>query len=385
MHGLRRDSFSRRTVDSTRSSFVPRRCVCTRSALGAPSTAPRCAATSPVPARGLSLLAFAASWLCICSSSATEIFAARPHVRFDTPYLVACRELVPQGEGVEDSLRMVEAKFQVSSLVQGVDSGDVKSMQFVHRFLSPEGKLQVVDFAPRSEFTSRYVGNIGVDQNQEKSASLGVNLSGSFEHLVTGSAGTDLGSKSGTQLHYELKPPTEPVLAAGTLQRGTGVYFKVRPAADSPLEGVREFIVRMRVDAAWRGGLMYVHSVAQQRDRGKVVTLSSALYVVTLYAAGDQEVLQAGQDLIAAEADLRRAAAAHEKEVARRSLPTLVHRLGAVLDVYEPRIPDHWLERLIFGPADIERHEFAHRLPDELQKSAQHFAAVKQRIVAFGT
>ena len=75
-----------------------------------------------------------------------------------------------------------------------------------------------------------------------------------------------------SHIRYELKPPMEVMLVAGTVQRGTGVYFRLLPSRGSAWEGSREFVIVMRVPRHWRADMMYLRCEAQQDDQDRVVT-----------------------------------------------------------------------------------------------------------------
>ena len=53
---------------------------------------------------------------------------------------------------------------------------------------------------------------------------------------------------------------------------------------------------------------------------------------------------------------------------------------SAMLDLYEPRIPDNWLDRIVFGPTGTVRDRFARRLPDEVEHDMLAYVRAKQRV-----
>jgi len=237
-----------------------------------------------------------------------------------------------------------------------------------------------VDYEPKNSMDTRFAGNITHETKTESNKSLGVSLSGSFEQLVRGTVGSDVGTKETSSVKYDLKPPLEVVSASGTVQRGTGVYFKLWPSSSSSLEGSRDFALVMRVPAGWRGDVMYVRCEALEQRQDDMIPRGDARFVVALHAHGDDVVRVAAQELIRAETVLRRTVANRERDIRRRSVPSLVHHLGAVLDVYDPKIPDSWLDRLVFGPTDIESHEFSRYLPDDVRRVASRFGQAKRKL-----
>jgi len=314
--------------------------------------------------------------------NASPLLAAAGEVRFDTVSLVSCRDVTPDDFAAGNPhQRLVEGRFRVSALVNEADLPE--GTQYVYRIVNPTGRLQIVDYRPKTRQSSAVVGNVSVEKKKESSKSLGVSLSGSFENLVRGTAGSDIGAKDAAQIKYELKPPMEVVLVAGTVERGTGVYFKLKPSPDTSLEGLREFVLVMRVSSSWRGDVMYVRCEAQQNRRGTLVSRGIARFVVGLHAEGDEGARSAAEELVLAEAHLRRTVAQRQREIHKRSIPTLVHKVGALLDVYDPRIPDSWLDRIIYGPTSIEQHDFYAHLPAEVRRVADQYQHAKRKMCQF--
>ena len=204
-----------------------------------------------------------AVWLLIFSGTlalaAEPALATSSEVRFDAPFLVSCRD-VTTAEFAASSphQRLVEARFDITALP--ADDESPQGLQYLYRFVSPTGSVQIVDYEPRTSQATQWAGNVSIEQHKETGKSLGVSLSGGHQPLAQGTAGTDRTEKSTAQIRYELKPPMEVILVAGTVQRGTGVYFKLLPSAESAWEGSREFVIVMRVSRDWRGDIMYLRA-----------------------------------------------------------------------------------------------------------------------------
>ena len=327
----------------------------------------------PQPRRG------ALSGLVVLMFAAPPLLARAPSVRFDTAYLVSCRDVTTDEFTASNPReRLIEGRFRVTAIV---DDGQLPGdMQFVYRFLSPAGRLRVVDYQPKTRQATAVAGNVIVETKKESSKSLGVSVSGSFESLMRGTAGSDIGSKKAASIRCEFKPPMEVVLVAGTVERGTGVYFKMWPSPDCSLQGSREFLGVMRVPSTWRGDVMYVRCEALQNRWGKLTSCDVTRFVVGLYAEGDDEARLAAEDLVLSEALLRRTVTRHQKAIQKRSVPSLVHKVGTLLDVYAPRIPDTWLDRLIYGSTSIAQHDFYGYLPKAVRRVADKYRRAKRRM-----
>ena len=302
--------------------------------------------------------------------------------RFDAASVIPCREVTgDEFSAANPNERLVEARFQITALPD--DDDPVERMQYTYRLINPSGSMRIVDYVPRTSQSTSLAGPVSVETKRETNQSLGVSVSGGFESWVRGTAGSDLGAKNASQIRYELKPPMDVSLLAGTIQRGTGVYFKLFPSADTPWEGSREFVAVLRVGADWRGDVMYVACEAHEDRRGRLIARGGARFVVGLYAEGDDEARDRAEQLAMAEAALRRGAARNRREIERRAVPTVLHQVGAMLDVYQPLIPDAWLDRLIHGPTRLDEHDFVDHLPGEVRRLAEQHAYAKERLYEF--
>ncbi|MHB0955231.1 MAG: hypothetical protein ACYC0X_02525 [Pirellulaceae bacterium] len=324
---------------------------------------------------GLSALALVA----VIALTSGNVGADSSEVRFDTMDLVACRDVAADSPALaEPQQRLIEARFQVTALP---GRGELASdMQYVYEFLSPAGNLQIVDHQPRTTQSTSLAGPVAIEQTKEANKSLGASLSGGFQPFAQGTADADMGHKTLSHIRYELKPPMEVTLVAGTLQRGTGVHFRLLPAAELASEGSREFVMVMRVPRLWRADLMYLQCEAQQEYHDRVVSRGLSRFVIGLYAAGDEQARAAVETLNLAEASLRRTAAQRQRDIARRAIPSVVHKLGSLLDMYDPRIPDTWLDRLIYGPTNLQQYAFVDYLPEDVRRRADQYAQAKRRL-----
>ena len=75
---------------------------------------------------------------------------------------------------------------------------------------------------------------------------------------MTGSAKADLSQRTGSKLRYQEVPQHEVLVASGTVQRGTGAFFRFHPSKRETLEGGRDLMVAYRVPVNWRGGLLKI-------------------------------------------------------------------------------------------------------------------------------
>ncbi len=313
------------------------------------------------------------------------VHAAPPQVRFDVGYMVGCRDVTPaEFREMNPDERLVEAKFQVSSLVQDGAEGDL--IQYIYRIESPDRSVQIVDFLPKTTLASDLAGNVGIEKKQENSKSLGLSLAGSYDHLAKISGGTDHSSKDSSVVRYELLPSMELLAASGTIQRGCGVYFKLKPSPRTSLVGAKDFVIVMRVPQQWRGDYVHLRCEATGYRRSVVRPLDEPLncgerdFIVALYAEGDETAKAAAAQYVQAEAKLRRTVQLHRRDIHKRSYPTVAHEFGALFSLVEPKIPDTWLERLLLGTPTATADELDKSLPSEVRSAVTRFVTSKSQL-----
>lgn len=223
-----------------------------------------------------------------------------PRVHFDMPYTIACREVTPPGFAEANrGQKLVEARLEISSLLTAGKERDL--VQYFVRIESLQRTLSIVDYLPKTIHESRLAAPVQVQATTEKSASLGINLSGKYEPLSAGfSAG--IGQKNSSSVKYELLPPLETVAASGTLLRGQAVFFKLQASPRQLLEGSRQYAFVARVPATWRADYIRVRCEAKGIRQGVIdaldeqVTCGQRDFHVALYQEGDEQARQTAED-----------------------------------------------------------------------------------------
>jgi hypothetical protein len=215
-----------------------------------------------------------------------------PRVYFDMPLTIACRDVTPpEFAAANPGQKLVEARFEISSLLTPGEERDLA--QYFTRIESPERKLTIVDYLPKTLHESLHAGPINVQDTDERSASLGINLSGQYEFITGAGANAGLGSKNVSCVKYDLLPPLETVAASGTLLRGNAVFFKLKASPRNPLEGAREYALVLRVPGDWRADYVRVRCEAEGIARAFVSSLDERVtagrrdFLVALYHEGD--------------------------------------------------------------------------------------------------
>ena len=227
--------------------------------------------------------------------------AGPPKVHFDVSYSVECRDVTPK-EFAESNpqSKIIEARFQVSSLIQRGEQSDVAELMYL--VWSPENRLRVVDFEPKTQMGSEVTDAIQVIETGEKASSFDGGVNVKFEPWagvhVSPSAGASRVSKKKTEQKYSKLPAKRLVVASGTTRREHGVFFKLKPSTQDSLEGRKEFVCRFVVPKGWRGDYVYVDCTATSQDRtpwSSPDDCGSRRVFVGLYLQGDAEAKEAAE------------------------------------------------------------------------------------------
>ena len=221
-----------------------------------------------------------------------EVLAEVPRVHFDMPFVVACRDVSsPEFLAANAGDKLIEARFDISSLLVAGEERDLT--EYLIRIESPQRSLAVVDYLPKTLHESRHAKPISVQETDESSAQIGINIAGQYEFLTGTGLNAGLGKKHISCVKQELLPPLETVAASGTLLRGSAVFFKLKASSRQLLEGAREYSLILRVPAEWRADYVHVYCRAQGLERSFIgsfdqhVTCGNRDFVVALHLEGD--------------------------------------------------------------------------------------------------
>ena len=318
--------------------------------------------------------------LVIIGSPAVPAWAKPPRIQFDMLPAVACRDVTDEEFlKVHPGERLFEAKFEISSLLAAGEEDDLR--EFFFRMTGPQQTLRIVDYSPRTTLASDFNGGITFEEREEKTKGAGLAVSGLVEPVKISGQG-DAGTKTTLTKKYELAAPLESVAASGTIEDGFGVYFKLRQSRQTNLEGSKEFHLIFRAPSDWRGDLLDVHCEASGIEHGiihqfdETVSCGWADFPVALYRGGDAEARAAAERYVASAHQLRVTASASRDEIKRRSYPTVLHELGGLFDVAEPKIPASWLQQILTGQAS--GHGFENRLPAQVRSAASSYLVAKK-------
>ena len=332
-------------------------------------------------------------WLLLCINSPVQADRVATTVTFDTSYLVACHTVSTKSENesnstvgsVDNDAKLVEAHFEISPLVHG-RLEDVHEL--LYRIESTRPDIQVADYLPRTQLESDYAGNINVDLGNESSQSSGIGIAGNYQPtvsgasrpLVSGDMSASRGNKDTANYRYELLPPLEMLAASGTLQRGTGAYFKLKSSPPATLEGSRQFVLVLRVPPTWRADYLRVSCEALADHRNGLSMTGRARFLVALYLQDDAEARRAAADFVHAERQLKGLAATKRREIKGHSeIP--FPRIVRVFSGDRHEIPNNWLDQIMSPAPDTSPARFLEQLPSEVVTAAHAYRQAKSELL----
>jgi hypothetical protein len=200
-------------------------------------------------ARTTSTIVILLAWFVVMNE---PCLAAETRVAFDIPSKVECRDVTPaKCAATHPTLKVIEAKFRISASF--VEGNEESTVDFVYMISSPDMRLKVLDFLPNTTLESTTADDrIEVlDSTESTDATTGEARVGYSVLTLKGSK--SLTSKKTESNRYQRIAPKNLVLASGTVNRGNGCFYKLRPSQGISLEGSKEFVLLCIVPKTWRG------------------------------------------------------------------------------------------------------------------------------------
>lgn len=322
------------------------------------------------------------SWL-LAAAAAVPAWSQAAEVQFDMPSVVAATHAERPHE--------VSLTLRLSAMIAGIEQPPVS--QWMVRVLPRDERIQVVDYLPRTETASDVTAPIKVTQTDESTQSAGFTIDGAYAHLARAHVGADRGDKQIDTIQFDRHPVHQAVTAAGTIQRGRGVYFKLRWTATQVLEGEKQFQITLLVPAGWRGGLMDVAVVAYGEDPASTRwsplpwpqesgAIGDARFVIAAYRQGDEPARRAAYQLSEAERELRRLSMQYPVRHTPKSLPGMIRHVAAKLELEPSPADDSWLPRILFTAADPHLDTSVRKLPMPVRVAILEYAELREELLA---
>jgi hypothetical protein len=237
----------------------------------------------------------------IVGISITTAFAGAPRVAIDIGPTVECRE-VGDATAVAAHEKIVEATFHLSVLLESGLDRDLEQLRL--SIESPEHRLRVVDFQPRTELSSELASNVEISSTAESSKSMSVAPSGQYGPVqiqVASGGGLGVTQNQGSKETYHRLAPKQVLVASGTTNAAHGVFFKWKKSSQVTLEGAREATCQFAVPRGWRGDWVHVRCEVLGVHRNylgeKIEQCGQAEILVGLHLVGDRDAYRAARQL----------------------------------------------------------------------------------------
>lgn len=334
---------------------------------------------------------FAASIVCLLSLQVlANVASAGDPVSFDVPAIAIAQRVNPDVvKHPTAGGKLIRIRLPISTYIGGRSGHGVNGAsaveQYVVRLTSPYLSMRVIDFWPKTETYNDLDGAVSVKTSVEDQKQIGGK--GGVEYPAVGQASLESSLKRTTKREetYQQKPPMEVLSSSGTIHRGYGVFFKFLAGPHVVLEGAREVAVLVEVPAEWRADMIHVsmQALGRQSSRSGLKQLGSEQLWTAVYQEGDMAAAAQASSYVTDERRLRVLAAASQEAVSKRSLPSVWHKLGAALDVVDPKIPSDYLTNVIFSSRNIYRdNSTTNRLPVDLRVAILDYWDERERLVS---
>jgi len=303
-------------------------------------------------------------------------------VQFDVPALLAAREVPCDPTDADPMLRTIAVIVPVSSEIRPDHA--VRPSSFRFDVYWNRNAFPMVDYAPRTQTVSDIAGTISIDRFTEKNSNLGLNLNGTLPGVGNGAGRAEYIGRQGEKVRYDEIPQHEILIAAGTLKRGTGAYFRFHPSRAETLEGGRELKLMFQVPLSWRGGVLQVECQAAGSRKSfawNEPVESKRSFVVPIYLENDEEALQTAMEFAQREQRLRQSWQNYRQQSSQgQSAGPLEAIFAQPRSKGKVKIPDDWVHVLIqVSDNPLERYRAA--LPAELADAATEFVQSRANLL----
>lgn len=272
-------------------------------------------------------------------------------IQFDVNSSAPVRSLYSEGAFTQfPNSRLVSLELNVSTLFQPGAAQSTKEI-LIQCMSRREGVL-IVDYTPKTELQSDVFGPMQVIQENDNSRELNLQGLGGYPGIGSAAGAWNSSEFQRQSVQYAQRPNLELTLASGSLHRQRGAYFKIRPNSQSTLEGAKTFGLILSVPANWRADFLDVTIQAageDPRNPRRQTVLAKQSFVVGVYQQNDTVAAGAVAEYVKQQSNLIRSVKTYARKIEQRAYPTPFHKLGAKLDLYEPQIPENWLDAVIYN------------------------------------
>ncbi len=311
-------------------------------------------------------------------ASCRRASAQEPLARFDVPAIVEAIPLPSDLDTIEPPReRVIQLLIPVSSWMEAGQREIATEFRFEVTWLS--AAWSVVDYQPRTLMQTEIDGLISIEQHEQTQGKLQLNTAPIAAAFQTSGLLEISGNKNAITKLNKL-PPADLLVASGTVQRGTGTFFRFHSSPQYALEGSRDLIVQYRVPMSWRGGMIQVNCRAAGR-RPIVAGIAEphsieSSFLVPVYLATDTSAEAIAWQHVEGERELRAAWRLHRQQ---RS-----HHSGSAWlrwpDQQTAQAAARWIDEFLQSAAVEIPTNTTRTLPQEIRRAAHDLAATRRHL-----
>ncbi len=212
-------------------------------------------------------------------------------ITFDLPSSVECRDVTTKDFATANpNLRQIEAKVRISA--RQTEGAIAAIVQFDYE-IRVGSTIRVIDYQPKTLLESSIAQDqIEITAAAEDSQADGVDAHVNYKPLIFGGSHNTTAKKSEAK-HFKQMASQDVVLASGTVERGHGVFFRVRALRVAAFEGSHDFVLTLAVPRGWRADVCQISCTARVTKQSMLSSSESSSgglqTSVGMYLVGDAE------------------------------------------------------------------------------------------------
>ena len=309
----------------------------------------------------------------LCCLLSIQISHAQKNVEFDVPAIASANQVTPAPFGGD---KLIEIMLPISTASNSSYRGNIDEFRFD---VSWSGSVYTIfDYGPRTQTVSGIEGLKSVEQNGSRNAKLNFNLGAQPFELGSANIASDIGASNSKRETWQEIPQQEVLVASGTIDRGTGAFFRFHQSRTNTLEGSRDLVLAYRVPADWKNGILKVECRASGNRRiagfwDEPFEIGRS-FIVPVYIEENSSAQKLAIDFAKAEQELRKAWLNFEKELQK------ANPLQQLINKSNSQLPEQWPHLLIQSGDDRYLSQYEGYLTQEVAVSAGKFVQARNSL-----
>jgi|GEM_PF-6870370 len=275
-------------------------------------------------------------------------------IQFDLPSVLAA-------DAIPGRPNELTVKVQLSAVIHPDQESQSRHWRLAVKPRDPWTKI--IDYSPKTEMGCETVGSIETKTSEESTSSLGLGLSVDYAKLINLHSTSDQSTKELHSRQYQAKAIQQAKIASGSIDRGSGVHFKLARTSDQILDGEKTFEFTLLVNEGWRCGLLDLTVIAlgtrRKFDirtatwRSSSKSLKTQTFVIALYRKNDMVAEKLAKTLASQEQTLRSMRTKADHPNSDHFVSRFLNDLGEKLEeTFANETENDWLDRVIHQQID---------------------------------